>query len=143
MRIALTAPTSLPLRLAIQRTVPMSIHELANRVDSRKNEGLHLSLNYSTDYTAWFRLTKTVGYLFSVEMVGRLDEHGEAHTTVTAQTRVSLFTYAVIVALFMLTLLSLPALPLAGLFGLLCARMVFMLVIVVPDAYTEIASVLD
>jgi hypothetical protein len=133
---------TLPLALPIQRTIPMSINELVNRIGARSAEGLHLHLNYSTDYTAWFRLTKTVNFWFQVEMAGRLEEHGEVMTFVSAQTRVSLFTYAVTAILFILTLASLPS-PLAGLFGLLCARMVTMLVVCTPDAYDEIAHVLD
>ncbi len=138
MRIANLPTTSLPL--PIQRTVPASINELSNRIASR--DGLHLSVNYITDYTASFRLTKTLGYLFTVEMVGRLEEHGEALTYVTAQTRVSLFTYAVILALLVLSLLTLPS-PIAGLFGLLCARMILMLVVCTPDTQEELAYALD
>lgn len=135
-------PTIMPLTMPIQRSLSMSISELSNRIANHANDGLHLSLHYSTDYTASFRLTKSISFLYKVEMTGQMEEHGEARTFVTAQTRVSLFTYTVTFALFVLTLLSLTS-PIAGLFGLLCARLVLLLVMCAPDSREEIARVLD
>lgn len=141
MRIANPSATAWQLTLPIERTLPVSINELSNRINRIDDANLTFNLNYTTDYRANFRLSKTVGYLFIIEMVGQLEEHGEALTYVEAQTRISLFTYAVILTLFALTLILLPS-PLAGLFGLLGARMVLLLVVCAPDAYQEIAGTL-
>lgn len=143
MRTAKMQPAvSQPFPRTIQQTIPLSISDLTEYLQTRsESERLRFQLSHVTDYTAWFRLSQTIGLLYTVEMTGKLEERGESVTVLTGETRTSLFTYAVIVVLAALTLLTLSS-PVAALFGLLCARAVLMLIFCAPDTREELARIL-
>jgi hypothetical protein len=113
--------------LPIDFLTPLSLEECAARLAQRQNK-IRVHLAPVRDNSAHFHMTKQVNYFYEIEASGKLEQYSVNATIVTAQVRVSAFTYgmtllfAVLAVLFMQSIFS-------ALFVLLFLRMMMMIVV--------------